>query len=63
MIERECRLEQRPKCTRGPRGRRDRVPKVSIGQLCNRGLWELLPASSGPASPGVPLSRALFSRY
>lgn len=64
MMERECRRGgQEPKCTWGPGKGGDRVPKVGVGQLCNKGLRELLPARSGPASPGIPLSRALFTRY
>ena len=47
----------------GSQGRRGHGPKVGVGQLCNKGLRELLPARSGPASPGIPLSRALFTRY
>lgn len=63
LMEIKYRLEQGPKHTQSTQGGGDRVPKVSVGQLCNKGLWELLPARSGPAGPGIPLSRALFTRY
>lgn len=57
-------MEGRSQSAHGVPGKAgDGVPKVGIGQLCNKGLRELLPARSGPASPGIPLSRALFTRY
>lgn len=45
----------RSQSTQGPpRGRGGAMaPKGSAGQLCNKGLWELLRARSGPASPAA----------
>lgn len=65
-MEREWRLEQESKHTQAPGGGGgggDRVLKGSVGQLCNKGLWEFLRARLGLASLGVPLSRARFTRY
>lgn len=55
----------RSQSTHGAPGGRggDKVPKGSISQLYNKGLWELLWAGSEPARLVSPLSRALFTRY
>lgn len=61
-MEGEWRLEQELKLTRlGPLG--VGVPKGCVGELWNKGLCEPLPAGSGPAGPGSPLSGARFTRY
>lgn len=67
LMAREWRLEQERKLARAPGGGGGRdgdgVLKGSMGELWNKGLRELLPARSRPASPGSPLSGARFTRY
>lgn len=63
-MEREGSLDQEPKHTGAPGARGgDKVPEGGLGQLHNKGPWELLWAGSEPARPVGPLSRALFARY